>query len=305
MGKGYINNQMKNLEVVKKVAIVSLSANIALTILKALFALLYMNFAMLSDAAHSFVDSLATAMVVVAAFVSKPDRDRQHNYGREKRESLIVLFLSVFMFATAVLLVVQGIRGLFNVQYSSLSLGLIIVAVVSILAKEALYQYTNRYAKKTGSAVLRADAWGHRTDGLSSIAVLIGFVASIFTRNDVVESIAVIVVALFILNVGYKILRRSIRQLDDSAASEDQVQKIVSTVFAVDGVKDIDKIHTRVFGNAIYADLEISVDPDLTVAESHEIVQEVHDEMEAIEEFAIKHTTVEINPYEGKSKDGK
>ena len=292
----YMKNQTHSLRLVKRAAMVGLVGNAGLTILKVVLGLVFFNMAVLSDAAHSAMDAVTTLLVILAASVSKPTRDKEHNYGHEKRESLIVLFLSLFMFATAVLLVVQGVRGLISVTESEFNLWLVGVVVVSILVKEALFHYTNHYAKKTRSAALRADAWGHRLDCVTSVAVLVGLVLTIWIGTDLAESIAVLVVALFIVRIAYKVFRGAYNQLVDKAADKKDLDKIMEIAEGVEGVQSVDSLNTRLFGSAILVDMEISVCGEMTVDASHDIAQQVHDLLEGDTNLRIKHCNVHVNP---------
>ena len=292
----YQEKQIAALKTVKRVALVGLGANLALTALKLVFGFIFLNMAILSDAAHSGMDSIVTLLVLVSAFFSSPKRDREHNYGHEKREAVFVLLVSLFMFGMAILLIVQGIRGITNIQQAEWNLLLIIVAAISILVKEALFQFTNYFAKRTHSAALRADAWGHRVDCITSFAVLVGLVCTIWLRSDLAESIAVLVVSLFILRIAYKVFRGAYFQLTDRAADARTHAKIAQLAKDTEGVLGVDKLHTRLFGSGILVDMEIKVDGHLSVAQGHEIAHTVHDLLEADPDLRIKHCNIHVNP---------
>jgi cation diffusion facilitator family transporter len=292
----YIEEQQKAAKINRRVASSMLFGNIALTILKAVFGFVFFNMAMLSDAAHSGMDSITTLLVIFAVIFSKPHSDKQHNYGHEKREAIFILLLSLLMLATAVLLFTQGVRGLVNVSEAVMSIPLIVVAAVSIVAKEGMYQFTNYHAKKTKSHALRADALGHRLDCVTSIAVLAGLVATIWTGNDIVESIAVLIVALFIVKIAFQVFKGAYNQLIDKSASEDDQQAIEQMAKEIEGVLCVDKLSTRIFGSAIYVDIEIAVDENLCLKKAHDIAHAVHDKLELCKELRIKHCNVHVNP---------
>jgi len=296
MQNNYLKNQSRTLRTIRRVALTALVVNITLTAMKAVFGFVFSNTAMISDAAHSAMDSVITVLVVIAASAAKPHRDKDHNYGHEKREAVIVLLVGLFMLGTGAYFAFEGIRGLINIQESSLNIYLIAVAAVSVVFKEILFQYTNYFAKKTKSAALKADAWGHRLDCVTSIAVIIGLIATHFVGSDLVESIAVIIVALFIARVAFIVLKGAYNQLVDKAADKAALDKITETALETDGVLGVDSLHTRLFGSAILVDLEIAADPSLTLLEAHEIAQAVHDRLEGADDLRIKHCNVHVNP---------
>jgi len=296
MQNNYLENQSRVLRTIRRVALAALAVNIALTVLKAVFGFAFSNTAMISDAAHSGMDSVITILVVIAASASKPHRDKDHNYGHEKREAVLVMFVGLFMLGTGAYFSYEGIRGLVSIQESSLNIYLIIVAAVSVVVKELLFQYTNYFAKKTKSAALKADAWGHRLDCVTSVAVIIGLTATHFIGTDLVESIAVIVVALFIARVAFVVLKGAYNQLVDKAADKATHDKITELALATDGVLRIDLLNTRLFGSAILVDMEIAVEASLTLLAAHEIAEAVHDRLESTEDLRIKHCNIHVNP---------
>ena len=297
----YEQRRNENMRAAKRVTIVSLVSNVVLTIMMAVVGLIFFNVAMLSSAAHSSMDTLATALVLIATIVSRPSADRKHNYGKEKREQVIVLLFSLLMFGMAAYLIFTSIMGFIYIEDTSgretpMLIALIAVAVITVVAKEALYHYTNRCYKKTKLDAVRADALGHRADGISSLAVLIGIVASIFIQTDIVESIAVLIVALFMVRIAVQVLRGSYNQLVDKAASDADCAKIRSHAAKVPGVASIDELQTRMYGDAVVVDIEIGVDETLSVAEANEIIEQVEDEVESIPDVLVKDCNIHINP---------
>lgn len=297
----YIDTQTKALKIVKRVALTTLFANIALVLLKGIFGVFFNNMALISDALHSAADSVTTLLVVIAAVVSKPQSDKEHNYGHEKRESFLLLLFALFVLGLSAYIIVAGIIGLINPGDSGLNVWLIIVVLISIIAKALMFQFTNHFAKKTKSASLKADGWGHLIDCITSFAVLIGLIAGHFTQNDVVENIAVLLVAVFLVRLAVKVFIGAYHQLTDKTASKSDIAALTETAWSVDGVKSIDKLATRLFGSAILVDLEIGVDSTLSLIEAHDIAETVHNRLEAMTEVSIKHCNVHVNPYKNRS----
>jgi len=286
----------KNKKIILRVAIIGIIANVILVASKISLGWIFDNLAVISDGVHSAADLVTQLFIIVAVFISSPKRDKKHNYGHEKVESLMVLFFSLFLASVAGLFIWQGIQGIIAPEYSTLNWYLIGVVVFTIVVKEALFWYGMYHAKRTKSQMLKADAWHSRADSLTSVAVLIGLICSAFIGSNLVESIAVLIVALFILKVAFDIFKPAVGQLVDRAADKKDEDRIIEIASSVEGVIKVDEIKTRLFGAAIYVDLEIHVDGKLSVAQGHDIAQAVHDQLENDSELRIKHCNVHVNP---------
>ncbi|MCL2569858.1 MAG: cation diffusion facilitator family transporter [Firmicutes bacterium] len=292
----YMSQQSGVAKIVLKVAIIGIFANIILVSSKVIVGSIFGNLAVISDGVHSAADLITQLFVIIAVFISSPKRDKKHNYGHEKIESLMVMFFALFLSGVAGLFIWQGIQGIISPDYSELNWYLIGVVILTIVVKEALFWYGMHHAKRTRSQMLKADAWHSRADSLTSIAVLIGLVCSAFIGTNIVESIAVLVVAVFILRVAFNILKPAINQLIDRAADKNDEDKIVETASSVNGVIKVDEIRTRLFGSAILVDLDIHVDGKLSVEQGHDIAQAVQNKLESDSDLRIKHCNVHVNP---------
>ena len=292
----------ENAKIILRVSMIGIAVNLVLAILKFVVGFIFGNLAVISDAIHSASDFITSILIVITVFISSPKRDKKHHYGREKFESLTVLFLAIFLFGVAGFLAWQGIAGILSPQAAGLNWYLIGVIIISIVAKEALYYYGMYHAKRIKSDMLKADAWHSRSDSLASVAVLIGLVASIFIHTNIIESIAVVIVSLFIFKVAYSVFKPAIDQLTDRSAGKDTHDRIREMTMSVDGVRQIDNLRTRMFGNRIYVDLEIAVDGKMTVEQSHDIAHKVHDVLEDDPDLQIKHCMVHVNPFKSHSE---
>jgi len=290
-------------KIMLRVAIVVAVANIILTGLKLVPGIIFGNLSVISDAIHSVADLVTSLFIIVVVFMASPKRDKKHNYGHEKVEPLMVLLFSLVLFGVVGLLMYKGITGIISPENSEINIFLITITVVSIAVKEALFWYNIYYAKKIKSDILRASAWHSRADSLSSVAVLAGLIASIFLDTNIVESIAVLIVALLIAKIAVDIFRTAVKQLTDSAAPDSVVDEIKKTVLEVDGVESIDTLRTRIFGKKIYVEIVIEVDGNIIVSAAHQISKTVHDTLEGIESLNIKHCTVSIVPSKEKPQD--
>lgn len=170
----------------------------------------------------------------------------------------------------------------------------LIAAIVSILVKEAMYWYTRHYAKKIDSSALMADAWHHRSDAFSSIGALIG-IAGARMGYPVMDSIASLVIFVFIVKAAYDIFKDAVDKMVDHSCDEATEKEIYDCVMKNEYVVGIDLFQTRVFGNKIYVDVEISLDGSYTLNEAHDIAEEIHKDIE--DNFPkVKHVMIHMNP---------
>ena len=143
-----------------------------------------------------------------------------------------------------------------------------------------------------------ADAWHHRSDALSSVGALIG-IGGAQLGFPVMDSIASLVICIFILKAAYDIFKDAIDKMVDKACDEETEEELKNCALAQDGVLGIDLLHTRTFGNKIYVDIEISADGNMSLFEAHNIAEQVHDSIE--QSFPkVKHIMVHVNPSENK-----
>ncbi len=281
-----------------RVSLVSVAGNTALALFKLLAGVLAHSGAMISDAVHSASDVLSSFIVIIGVKLSARQADREHPYGHERFECVAAIVLAVILALTGVLIGVRAVESISEGETALQTPGLLalIAAAGSILAKEAMYWYTRAYARRLRSPSLMANAWHHRSDALSSVGALIG-IAGARLGLPVMEPIASLVICVFILKAAYDIFRDATGKMVDRAGDEETERRLTDCVLREEQVLGIDRLQTREFGSRIYVDLEIRADGALTLRESHEIAERVHDRIER--EFpAVKHIMVHVNPSE-------
>ncbi len=278
-----------------RVSVTGMAANVILTLGKFAAGVIAHSGAMISDAVHSASDIFSGLIVFIGVRISSRAPDEKHPYGHERFECVAALLLSGILALVGGTIGVNAIKDIVSgrVQEAPGILALI-AAVVSIATKESLFWYTRGYAKKYRSTALHAEAWHQRSDALSSIGALIG-IAGARMGVPVMEPIASLIIALFILRVAVRIFRDAIDQMVDQSASGETEAAFRSTALEQPGVMGVELLRTRMFGNRVYVDLEIAADPNLTLAAAHEIAERVHD---AIEQTYpdVKHIMVHVNP---------
>jgi len=281
-----------------RVSAVSIGLNIFLTVFKLAAGIAGHSGAMVSDAIHSASDVFSTVIVIIGFVVSRRKSDFEHQYGHERMECVSAMLLAVILAATGAGIGYNGMLKIFSQDYGTLQQPefiALLAAIISILTKEAMYWYTVFAARKINSGSLKADAWHHRSDALSSVGSLIG-IAGAMCGVKVLDPAASVVISVFIIKAAYDITKDAIDKMIDKSCDKETVAKMSTIVTEQEGVKRLDLIRTRLFGNKIYVDIEISADENLSLRESHEISKNVHDAIET--EFPlVKHCMVHVNPF--------
>ena len=171
----------------------------------------------------------------------------------------------------------------------------LVAAIVSIAVKEIMFWYTYIEAKRIDSLSLKANAWHHRSDALSSVGSLLGIGATMLFNMPIFDVIAAMIICAFIIYIAVKIFLEAISKMVDKACPPEKIREIKNALLSVDGVISVDEIKSRMFGNKIYVDIEISAYKNLTLEAAHRIAEAAHDAVENLDEN-IKHCMVHVNP---------
>ncbi|MFU0832094.1 MAG: Cation transporter [Oscillospiraceae bacterium] len=282
-----------------KISIQSMMINLFLFAFKGLFGIKIASASLLSDAVHSLADIFSTLAVLIGIRVSHKPSDFGHPYGHEKIECIVAFVLGMMLFGIGGSIGWNGIRKLFepspallpNWRLSTWAMG---AAVVSIAAKEWMYRFTIKCAKKIRSASMEADAWHHRSDALSSVGSLVG-IAGMRLGVAAVDSVACIVISAFIFKAAYEICADACRKLIDSSCPPELVSSIERIAKSNREVMAIDALKTRWCGSRVYVDMEITLDRNTSFEHAHKVAENIHDEIEG--NFAVvKHCMIHVNP---------
>lgn len=280
-----------------KVSFVSIIGNLILSVFKFLAGVIAHSNAMISDAVHSSSDVFSSIVVIIGVRMSSKESDKEHPYGHERLECVAAIILSTVLLITGLGIGGSAVKTIYTHQYVNMEAPgalALTAAIISILTKEAMFWYTRYYAKKIDSSALMADAWHHRSDALSSVGALIG-IGGAMLGFPISDCIASIVICIFIVKAAYDIFMDAVDKMVDHACDEKTEEELRSCALEVEGVMGVDLLRTRVFGNKIYVDIEISADKNCTLQEGHDIAEAVHDNIE--HEFPkVKHIMVHVNP---------
>ena len=280
-----------------RVSKITIVINLILFVFKLFAGIFAKSGAMISDAIHTASDVFSTVIVIIGVNISHKKPDSTHQYGHERLEPVASIILSVILVFTGIAIGVKGIEKIMGGNYTELEIpGILalVAAILSIVIKEWMYWYTRGAAKKVNSGSLMADAWHHRSDSLSSIGAFIGILGARM-GFPILDPIASLIICIFIVKAGFDIFKESIDKLVDKSCDEETLEKIKNVINAQEGVLGIDEIKTRLFGNKIFVDVEITADGSKTLNEAHEIAEKVHDAIER-KFTTVKHCMVHVNP---------
>jgi cation diffusion facilitator family transporter len=279
-----------------RVSLCNIMINILLSLGKLAAGVLGHSAAMISDAIHSASDVFATLIVIGGVKVAARAEDKEHPYGHERMECVASIILATILVLTGLGIGLDGIRHILNGGEGLMvpTLMPLIAAVISIAAKEAMFWYTRYIALEINSDAIMADAWHNRSDAISSVGSLIGVVGARF-GYPILDPVASIVISLLIIYSAYNIFKSAIDKMVDRSCNSAESDKMKTMIEKEAGVAHIDRLQTRLFGDRIFVDVEVSAADDLTLLESHRIAENIHLAIE--NNFPeVKHCMVHINP---------
>jgi cation diffusion facilitator family transporter len=259
-----------------KVTLVGVLVNTLLIFLKLIAGIFGSSQALIADAVHSISDLFTDAIVLIGIKVSNKPPDKTHHFGHARLETLASTMVGMALIGTALYLGIEASLTIYrHTEYHPTTLALF-GAGVSIVLKEVLYHYTIRTGRRIKSQLIVANAWHHRSDALSSVAVFIGVAGTQINPSwHILDAFAALLVSFFIVKVGLKILRDAFREFTDTAPQPEIIGKIQECALSVNGVVDMHDLRVRTSGGLYQMEIHIVVDGRLTVLEGHKIAKAV------------------------------
>ncbi len=284
-----------------KVTLIGSAGNAALLTFKFIAGVMGHSSAMIADAVHSLSDFVTDLLVLVFVSISAKPQDQSHDYGHGKFETIASFLIGLALVAAATGIVVSGSAKLWDwwcgEQLESPGWIALWAALLSIVIKELLYQYTARKGKALDSQVMVANAWHHRSDALSSIGAAIGVGGAIWLgqRWAVLDPMASIVVGLMLVKVAYELLKTSIGELTERSLPDDTEQEIMEIIQSYDDVQEPHNLRTRRIGNRIAIEAHVRMDGQLPLTIVHERATTIERKLK--ERFGEKtHVTLHMEP---------
>ena len=284
---------------IKNVTYLGVLINIVLAVFKLLVGTLAGSMSLFADGIHSISDMVTDIVVLVGIRLSAKGPDHEHPYGHGRAETFSAAVIAILLVIVGGAMAYRASMEIARSQVTpenveNTSFLVLWIAVSSVIAKEVLYRITRTVARKTGSSALYANAWHHRSDALSSVAVVIGFIAMKFGYHQG-DHIATIAVGMMIILVAVKIIGGCFHEFAERAVDSDTMEQIKQIIGAEQRIRQWHKLRTRCAGREIFMDLHILVDPQLNITEAHEIAEALENTMHAQIARPIN-VTVHIEP---------
>ena len=254
--------------------------NLVLTAFKLVAGILGHSAAMVADAIHSLSDLISDFIVIIMVRVSSKGIDKSHDYGHGKYETLATTIIAIMLLFAGCELTMSGLEKIWQALHGKpqptpgiIALG---AALLSIVVKEFLYQWTNRVGKKLNSPAVVSNAWHHRTDALSSIASAIGIGGAILLGGQwtVLDPLIGCIISVFIIVIALKMISPAIHELTEGSLPDAMEQQITKEILSVKGINDVHSLKTRRNGPCIILSMHIVVAPTMTVEQAHNITVE-------------------------------
>lgn len=279
---------------IKSITYIGIAVNIALSVVKVVIGSLAGSLALIADGVHSFSDVATDAAVLLGLRLGSKEPDQSHPYGHGRAETFSAGLIALVLILVGGVMIYYATMAIIRDEVTIPRLGVLIVAIVSIAAKEWLYRATQKIAIQSHSPALYANAWHHRSDALSSVAVVIGFISLEFGFGHG-DQVAAIAVGLMIIFVGVRIIGDCLHELTESAIDTDTIEHIKNIINSDSSIRQWHKLRTRTVGREVFLDLHILVDPDLSIGAAHEITESLEN---ALDEQITRpvNITVHIEP---------
>jgi cation diffusion facilitator family transporter len=254
---------------IRLVTCLGAAVNIVLALVKIAIGMAVSSLAMIADAIHSLSDLATDVAVVIGSYWGgkKPDL---HPYGHGRIETFCAVFVALTLMGVGGFMVYQGALSIARSQTTAPHWGILAGAMLSIVAKEWLYRVTKKAARRLHSPVVYANAWHHRSDAFSSVAVLVGFLAMV-AGYDHGDQVAAIAVGLMIVFVGVKVVVDAVMELTEAAVDPETLEHVKSIMGADPAIRQWHRLRTRTVGREVFLDVHILVDPELNIAAAHDV----------------------------------
>ncbi len=284
-----------------KVTLVGSAGNVALLTFKFIAGVMGHSSAMIADAVHSLSDFITDVIVLAFVHVSAKPQDKDHDYGHGKYETFATFIIGLALIAAATGIIVSGVAKLIDwaggKQLAAPGWLALAAAIISILVKELLYQYTARQGKKLDSQAVVANAWHHRSDALSSIGTMVGIGGAIILGNrwTVLDPLASVVVGLMLVKVSIGLLRTSVGELTESSLSGEIEQEIEDIIRSFPDVSEPHNLRTRRIGNRFAIEAHVRMDGNASLSAAHDRATAIEQRLR--ERFGPQtHITIHMEP---------
>lgn len=296
MSSKYVIDENERYRIANRITWVTIIINVALAIAKIGIGIIASSTAMMADGIHTVSDVGGSIGIIAGFFISKKPEDSKHQYGHEKAESIAGFVLSLLLISVGFKIGFSAIQMMISGNTKVPGSLAAWAALISILVKELQFRLALNAGKKINSSALLADAWHHRSDALSSIAALIGILGARMGYS-ILDPLAGLAVSIIVIKVGIELFLQGYNELMDSSLDEDVLIFLADKISNDTGIKNINDLKARKHGSKVFVDIEICVEPDISVYEGHEFAEEV-EKIVYSNLDNVKNVLVHVNPCE-------
>ncbi len=281
-----------------RATLLGIAISVVLIFVKGISGYLGHSYALIADAIESGADILSSGFLWLGLRIALKQPDKDHPYGHGKAEPLAAIMVALFLVAAAVWIGYHSIKYIHTPHDMPKAFTLWVLIIV-IVIKESMFRYVLSIGKKINSQAVKADAYHHRSDAITSIAAFIGISIALIGGKgyEGADDWAALVASCLILYNAFGIIRPALAEIMDAAPSNEIVTKIRELAESVPQVRFTEKCFVRKMGFDFYVDIHIGVDGDLTVAEGHRIAHLVKDEL-LTSELRVTDVLVHVEPFE-------
>ncbi|HLF53515.1 cation diffusion facilitator family transporter [Flavobacterium sp.] len=289
---------MTNEQTAVKATYFSIAGNTCLAIIKGLAGFFGNSYALIADAIESTTDIFSSFLVLFGIKYSNRPADDNHPYGHGRAEPLITFLVVGFLITSATIIAYESIKNIQTPHELPKSWTLIVLGAI-IIWKEFSFRLVLKRSIETNSSSLKADAWHHRSDAITSVAAFIGISIALFLGKgyESADDWAALLASGFILYNSYLIFRPALGEIMDEHLYDDLIDKIRKVSHQVDGIIDTEKCFIRKSGMKYHVDLHAIVDANISVKEGHELAHKLKDTLQQ-EIFELGHVLIHIEPNE-------
>lgn len=264
-----------------RTSVFSIVGNIFFAVVKFIAGVLGNSYALIADAIESTADVFSSVLVWIGLKYSTKPADENHPYGHGRFETLSTFAVIGFLVVSATVIAYESIQNIKTPHEGPKIFTLYVLGGI-ILFKELSFQYVIRKSKQTNSSSLKADAWHHRSDAITSVMAFIGISFAIFLGEgyEAADDVAALLASGIIIFNAYKIFKPVLSEISDEQIYDDLIRKIREISLTVPGVIDTEKCHVRKMGMDYYVDLHMIVEGNISVIEGHKIAHDLKDEIQ-------------------------
>ncbi|PCJ62966.1 MAG: cation-efflux pump [Planctomycetota bacterium] len=286
-----------------KAALISSSVNVILAFVKIVSGIIGNSYALIADGVESTLDIISSIIVWGGLKIAAEPPDDDHPYGHGKAESLAGVIVSFILIIVGIGICYHGVYGIIHSDGLLPESYTIVVLIAIIVIKEVMFHYTLGVALRINSTSMKAEAWHHRSDALTSFAALVGVSIAIYFNIPAADEYAALVGGLIILYNGGKIFKFSINEVMDSSAPENITIEMRKIILQHSEVREVSNCRIRKSGLKYLVHVDLQVDPNISVLKGHEIAHEIEDDLLKHSEFSISDIIIHVEPFLEESGD--